>query len=300
MRDQLKQKSHFFLKTNNRSSLEDCKIDFFGCFCRTRTGQIRNNCIHTVSTSEEKQTSTVSLARRFLAFFVVFFSVVDWRRHGAALLCSAVPSSELREKWGPASQSLPHQPLTDKILKRQKWLVGCIFFLALFVLKCELYFYLTGSQSTTQATLSSWGELDEFWAWLMFKRVPTLPLPMRPAPWSRRCPKTWLKPQIKGLRAQHVGLHTWTRGEFIRQQIEVWLIRTVSKPKVWWLFLHAPAHFPSSCLFKDTINQLISHSSSLSVSLLASVCLFIGQKRLICIGRRVQNHKLLSLLSFQR
>lgn len=49
-------------------------------FCRTKQGKRRTlRTTYTVQTSEERQTSTVSLAPRFLAFFVVVF-VVDWRR----------------------------------------------------------------------------------------------------------------------------------------------------------------------------------------------------------------------------
>lgn len=86
---------------------------------------------------------------------------------GAALLCSVALSLELRETLQSAIQPLHNQPHVGKILNRVKWFVGCVF-LALFVLKCELYLHLTGNQLTkltydsdqAQATLSASNELE--------------------------------------------------------------------------------------------------------------------------------------------
>lgn len=93
-------------------------------FVEQENGENKNNLIDglkcgttsTVCASEEKQTSTASLARRFLAFFVwwLFLLSIDGDIR-AALRCSTVPSSELREKGGPQnSQRVITKPATHR------------------------------------------------------------------------------------------------------------------------------------------------------------------------------------------
>lgn len=123
--------------------------DFVGSFYRTRTGKNKNNysdglkATYTIYTSEEKQTSTVSLTRHFLDFFVVVVFVVDWRRHGSSpsLLFGAFLRTEREER----TSQLSSQPASHYQISRS-WIGYWIdwsgllaaFFLALFVLKCEL------------------------------------------------------------------------------------------------------------------------------------------------------------------